>query len=268
MKIWKNTATLDAYLDKALFTENKNEAYITLIGAKGITVSEFPNLKGIFRAGVSKDNIPFEEAAAKNIIVRFPSAATIDFIYEETANFTCQTILRMLYNNVGTIEPWVKSDRVSLQEKTLLVIGTGNIGKRVAEKMKSFMQVITYDTMTNSPDELRLMISSSDCITLHIPSNAGTKDFIDKEKLSWMKEGSVLVNTARGAIVSEEALYDVIRAGRIRAGFDVYWQEPYSGKLKEFHPDRFFMTPHVASTCSAFLKGSADDLLNFMKELV
>ena len=84
-----------------------------------------------------------------------------------------------------------------------------------------------------------------------------------------MKTGAVLINTARGAIVDEEALYDEIKSGRLRAAFDVYWQEPYRGKLKEFYPDRFYMTPHVASTCSSFLKGcrdGLDQLIDIIKE--
>ena len=82
-----------------------------------------------------------------------------------------------------------------------------------------------------------------------------------------MKDDAVLINTARGKIVSEDALYDELAKGRIFAAFDVYWQEPYRGKLKAFHPDRFYMTPHVASTCSSFLKGCRQDLDNFIKEL-
>jgi phosphoglycerate dehydrogenase-like enzyme len=76
-----------------------------------------------------------------------------------------------------------------------------------------------------------------------------------------------LINTARGALVSEEALYRELENQRLYAAFDVYWQEPYEGKLKKFYPHRFFMTPHVASTCDAYLKGSARDFREFLKEV-
>ena len=75
-----------------------------------------------------------------------------------------------------------------------------------------------------------------------------------------MKSGSILINTSRGVIVDEEALYGELQNKRLKAAFDVFWQEPYRGKLKEFFPDYFFMTPHVASTCDGFLNGCRNDL--------
>ena len=99
------------------------------------------------------------------------------------------------------------------------------------------------------------LIKMADCISLHIPINDDNQLFIDSQKLSWMKNGAALVNTARGPIVDENAIYKEIKRGRLKAAFDVYWQEPYMGKLKEFYPEQFFMTPHVASTCAEFLDG-------------
>ena len=82
-----------------------------------------------------------------------------------------------------------------------------------------------------------------------------------------MKNDAVLINTSRGTIVDEDALFAEISSNRIRAAFDVFWQEPYNGKLKEFHPDRFFMSPHVASTCSGFLEGCRKGLDLLIREL-
>ena len=82
-----------------------------------------------------------------------------------------------------------------------------------------------------------------------------------------MKDGAVLINTARGATVDEDALFKEIEAFRLRAAFDVYWQEPYQGKLKQFHPDRIYMTPHVASTCSGFIEGCRNDLNILIEDL-
>ena len=118
IKIWKNTATLDGYDAGLTFTENKEQAIIALLGSKAINLDDFPNLKGIFRAGIGRDNVPIQEAKTRGIDVRFPSEETIDIIYEETANFTCSMIFKMLYQNVGTIDPWMKYDRVQLQDKT------------------------------------------------------------------------------------------------------------------------------------------------------
>ena len=267
MKIYSNTSTLDGYDEGLNFTQDKSEAEVVLMGSKPVDISEFPGLKGIFRAGIGRDNVPEAEAAQKGILVRYPSAATVDIIFNETAVFTCYLIFRMLYDQVGTLDPWSKYDRSQLAKARLLVLGTGNIGGRVSNYMKPFMDVDTFDLLVNGLDELPEKLSQADCIAVHIPKNSQTLGFIDAQKLAFMKDGAILINTARGAVVDEDALYDEINRGRLKAAFDVFWQEPYRGKLKEFHPHSFFMTPHVASTCSGFLQGCRNALDELIVEL-
>ena len=267
MKIWTNTKTLDGLVDDLEFTQDKNIAELALLGSKPIDLNEFPKLRGIFRAGVSITNIPIEEAKKRGIEVRIPSDEIVNFIYEETANFTCYLILRMLYQNVGSLDPWIKYNRTFLNNRNLLVIGTGKIGSMVAEKMDKLLDISTYDKTVNDESELKELIQNTDCISIHIPNTPENKSFFDSEKLSWMKNGAILINTARGPIVDENALYEAIKKERIKAAFDVYWQEPYSGKLKEFYPDRFFMTPHVGSACDEFLNGAAEDMRKMIHDL-
>ena len=82
-----------------------------------------------------------------------------------------------------------------------------------------------------------------------------------------MKNNAVLINTARGSVVDENALYDELRNRRIKAAFDVYWDEPYNGKLKELYPEFFYMTPHVASTCKDFIIGCREGLDKLISEI-
>jgi phosphoglycerate dehydrogenase-like enzyme len=267
MEIWKNTSTLDGFDDGLIYTKSKSKADIVLMGSKPIDINEYKNLKGIFRAGIGRDNLPVKIAQEKGIEVRFPSKKTIDIIFEETASFTCSLIFRMLYDNIGTLDPWIKEPRHQLSQKNLLVIGAGKIGSRVVQLMKPFMYVTTFDILQNEESELKPLIYQADCVTIHIPKIDKNLSFLDAEKLSWMKYGAVLINTARGAIVDENALYAELKNGRLIAAFDVYWEEPYRGKLKEFYPDRFFMTPHVASTCKEFLQGCREDLDQLIIEL-
>ena len=267
MKIWKNTSTLDGFDHGLEFTEIMTDADIVLMGSKFIEINQFPNLKGIFRAGVGRDNVPEEDAKKKGIIVRFPSDQTINIIFDETASFTCSLIFRMLYNDIGAINSWMKAPRQQMSVKNLLVIGMGKIGSRVAKLMRPFIKVSTFDVLQNEISGLKPMIQQADCISIHIPKSNENISFFDKEKLSWMKDNSTLVNAARGAIVDEDALYNEISNGRIKSAFDVYWQEPYNGKLKEFYPDGFFMTPHVASTCAGFLEGCREGLDALILEL-
>jgi len=267
MLIWKNTSTLNGYDSGLVFTDDKDQTEIALLGSKPIILNEFPKLKGIFRAGIGKDNIPEEEACIRGVFIRYPLQETVNSIFNETAHFTCNLIFRMLYNYVGTLDPWYKYDRPELSQKILLVIGTGNIGQRVVRYMQPFMRVITFDILHNKESDLNELIGQADCITLHIPNIVENENFINQKMLSLMKNDAVLINTARGAIVDEDALFSEISSGRLRAAFDVFWQEPYIGKLKKFHPDKFYMSPHIAGYTDSFLLGCRKALDNLISEL-
>ena len=267
MKYWKNTATIDGLVPELLNTVDAAEAEIAVIGSKPIDLLGMPKLKGIFKCGVGTDNVPFDEAKARGVEICMPSEQTKQYIFEETANFAVYLVLRMLFIDIGEVDGWVKRSRGFLGNKNVLVIGQGNIGAHVSRKLVPSVNVLTFDVLNNSIDELRGLMEEADVITLHIPLMAATTGFIDAEKLSWMKDGAALVNTARGPVVDEDALYAEIESGRIRAAFDVFWKEPYTGKLKEFHPERFLMSPHVSSNCENFLESLAEDFNNFEMKL-
>lgn len=267
LTVYKATSTLDDFLSSVELTDNHLEAEVILVGGKKIDLSKFPKLKGIFKCGVGTDNLPFDAAKENGILIQLPSEKTRYTIFEETSNFACHLIMQGMYSGIGSWDKWYKAQRNMLSTKKLLVIGSGNIGGRVASKMSSFMLVTTYDTEKNHLDELPALIEQADCISLHIPLTDKTKGFFDTEKIRLMKKGAILVNTARGPIVKEECLYEALKKQHIKAIFDVFWEEPYLGKLMEFAPDRFIVSPHVASTCKEFVEGCANDFLKFLKSL-
>ena len=206
MKIWSNTSTLKGFDSGLNFTRLKEDAEIALIGSKPIDITKFKKLKGIFRAGIGKDNVPELQANIAGVSIQYPSQKTIDLIFEETASFTCSLIFRMLYSNVGNIERWEKRPRKQFSAYNLLIIGNGNIGSRVSNLMNPFLRVKVFDYVQNKPSDLKNLINNADCISLHIPKNNENLGFINKEKLSWMKNGSILINSSRGALVEENAL--------------------------------------------------------------
>ena len=269
MKIFKLTNTIDKYLDntKYNFTTDKNIADILLVGGQKFELNDFPNLKGIFKTGVGTDNLPFELAAQKNIEIRLPSEKTKDIIYEETASYTCFLIFKGMYSSISEFDTWKKLNRTSLFSTQLLVMGLGNIGKRVASKMSSFLNVLTYDPLENSENELVELLSKADCVTLHLPLTPLTQSFFNNYKLSLLKNGCLLVNTSRGPLVDEDALYDELSSNRIKAAFDVFWNEPYKGKLVNISEKYFIKSPHIASTCNEFLEGLAFDFEFFIQNL-
>ncbi|MEX0383152.1 NAD(P)-dependent oxidoreductase [Spiribacter sp. 1M153] len=267
MLVYKATNTLDGYLPPLDTTDDKAQAEVMVVGGKKIVLDEFPKLRGIFKTGVGIDNLPFAEAAERGVEIALPSDATCDVIYEETAAFTCHLILNGLYAGGGDWDTWRKVDRPQLAGRHLLVIGAGRIGQRVIDKMRAFMQVDSFDIAYDPAEALETKIRAADCVSLHVPLTDETRKLFNAERLGWMLDGALLVNTARGPVIDEDALYAELSAGRLRAAIDVFWQEPYRGKLTELPADRFIRTPHIASTCKAFVEGTARDFLSFMMTL-
>ena len=273
MNLIKQTTTLDGILDlpeSHTWTDDPAAAEVMLVGGKAIDLDALPNLKGIFKCGVGTDNLPFAEAEKRGIKITLPSEKTRDVIFEETANFAVQLVFRALFHDsaLGDFASWSKTARPALKDQKVLVLGTGKIGARVVEKLTPFVTVLPFDVSTHSLDSLPAMLEEADVVTLHLPLSEETRGWFNSEKMASMKEGAWLVNTARAPIVPEQDLAAALESGRIRAAFDVFWQEPYSGDLMKYVPDRLIVTPHVASTCQAFLEGLATDFNDFVHELM
>jgi phosphoglycerate dehydrogenase-like enzyme len=111
------------------------------------------------------------------------------------------------------------------------------------------------------------MLKQADVITIHTPLTAETKNFFDREKLALVKNTAILANTARAALFDENALYEKLSNSDCRAYFDVFWEEPYSGKLKDLGPRKFLMTPHSASNTKEFLEAGFQQILNIAEDL-
>ncbi len=222
-------------------------------------------LKVIARGGVGLDNIDVEYAQSKGIeILNTPGASSISVAELSIAHMFA--VARFL--NLSNIEmrqgKWPKkeySKGFELTGKTLGIIGLGNIGKEVAKRaIGLLMKVIAFDpfvTSTNldvelvSKDEL---LSRSDIISLHLPKVKGEPPTIAKPEFEKMKKGVVIINCARGGVVSEKDLLEALNDGTVlAAGIDVFENEPPTDAQKELinHP-RVSVTPHIgASTIEA-----------------
>lgn len=145
-----------------------------------------------------------------------------------------------------------------LSGKTLGIIGFGNIGRKTARLAKAFgMNVVYTDVCRLSEDEadqagvsfrvLRELLRESDVVSLHTPLNASTRHMIGKAELDEMKPEAILINTARGPVVDETALYQHLQAGKIfGAGLDVLEQEPPRSDNPLFDLDNVVFTAHFA----------------------
>lgn len=164
-----------------------------------------------------------------------------------------------------------------LAGSTLGLVGFGALGRAVARLGRAFgMRVLVH---TRTPDDtaevefvgLDRVIEESDVLSLHVPLTAATRDLIGRDELARMKPGAVLINTARGGLVDEQALADALLAGRIAgAGFDVLSKEPPepSNPLLQLRLPNFILTPHVAWASAQAMQALADQLVGNIEAFV
>ena len=150
---------------------------------------------------------------------------------------------------------------------TLGLVGLGRIGSAVARRAEAFdMRVVHHRRSDGVPlDEL---LATSDVVSLHVPLTGETSGLLSRERLALLRDGATLVNTARGAIVDEEALVDELVSGRISAGLDVFVDEPRVPERLLNLPN-VVLTPHLGSatveTRAAMTRVLVDNVLAFRR---
>jgi len=151
---------------------------------------------------------------------------------------------------------------IELRNRTLGIIGLGNIGKKVARLARAFGMNVIYFDQARLPEDaedalevrFRLLpeiLALSDIVSLHVPLTTASRHLIGAPELARMKPSAILVNTSRGPVVDEVALHDALSAGAIAgAGLDVFDQEPPSPDNPLFTLDNVVLTPHLAGPTS------------------
>jgi len=226
------------------------------------------NLKVIADHAVGYDKIDIEGAKARGIVVK-----TCPGNYESVADLAWMFILAASRNllpavqsvKAGTWNPQAFSG-VEVLHKTIGVVGYGQIGKAVIRRAMGFEnKVLVYDPLVKDAPQiagldvrkvsLDELLGQSDIVSLHVPLNDGTKNIIDMEALNKMKSTAILINTSRGGLVDEEALYDCLQRGVIKAAAtDVFENEP-PGAHKLLSLPNFIATPHMgAQTADANIR--------------
>lgn len=235
-----------------------------------------PHLKVIGRHGVGYDNIDITEATTRGIQVCYTPLANANSVAEHTIMLilACAKNLVIADKELrqGNYEIRNQMPGIDVYGKTLGIIGFGRIGKSVAEKAAFGlgMKILAYGHGLESkkvPDYVTIMeevdelIHQSDFISLHFPFSKETQGFMDSKKLSLMKPEAVLINTARGGIVDEDALYQALIEHKIAgAGLDVFNEEPFKETLSSlFQLNNVVVTPHSAAlTKEAMARMSLD----------
>lgn len=164
---------------------------------------------------------------------------------------------------------------IEIKDRTVGIIGTGAIGYRTANLAKAFgAKVIGYNRSHSHDDitytDLNTLLQTSDIVSIHLPLTKDTKHFIDKDKLSLMKKDAILINTARGGIIDNEALAEALKKGEIAgAGIDVFDMEP---PLPEDYPllsaPHTVLTPHVGFDTEEAMERRAAIVADNLKSFV
>lgn len=232
----------------------------------GEMIREAERLKGIVRYGVGVDNIDLEAATERGVLV----ANVPDYGVNAVAEFTWALILALARRIVVAdrymrrreyIGAWSNPPSflrgVDLEGRVLGVVGFGRIGRAVASRARGFgMRVLFYDPyvadeyiaeLDARKTSLEDLLRSSDIVSIHATLTRETHHLINEDRLRLMKPSAFLINTARGSIVDEKALYRALKEGWIGgAAIDVYEIEPPPPNNPLLDLENIILTPHIA----------------------
>ena len=230
-----------------------------------------PDLRLVAGYGVGYDEIDLEACARRGVAV----TNTPDALGVATADLTMALVLasrrRVVEGDRFVREGkwasgWVVGDLLGdeIGGATLGIVGPGRIGSAVATRGRAFGMNVLHtrrnDDGSSEFRELDDLLRESDVVTLHVPLTDETRGLLDARRLSLLRDGSCLVNTARGAIVDEDALVAEVASGRLRAGLDVFADEPNVPQALLELPN-VVLSPHVGSATRATREAATAELV-------
>lgn len=243
-------------------------------------INSAKELKIIARYGAGVDRVDLEAARQAGIIVTNTPGANSVSVAELTIALTLTALRNVITGSIRTKKgQWPRLSGVSLSKKTFGIIGLGSIGKEVAARLTGFnLNILAYDINTDNEFASRYKIdyvdldslfSKSDIVSLHIPVSSKTKHLINKDTLLKMKRGSILINTSRGELIDEDALYESLCSGHLKAAaLDAFTEEPPKNN-KLLALEQVIATPHMgAATDDAsneMTRMAVEDCLSVLK---
>jgi glyoxylate reductase len=225
------------------------------------TLERFSRLRLVANYGAGYDLVDVDACRERGVAVTNTPGVTA----AATADLTMGLILAVLRRiaagdrvvrsgrwGSGWADEPLRGDEVT--GSTLGVVGLGRIGRAVAQRARGFEMRVLYTR--SAPDDdpeyrpLDELLADADIVTLHVPLTEETRGFIDARRLALMRDGTCLVNTSRGQVVDEDALVAELVSGRLRAGLDVFANEPDVPR-ELFGLENVVMTPHLGTATEA-----------------
>lgn len=224
-------------------------------------VIEASKLKVIGRAGIGVDNIDVDAATERGVLVMNAPSGNVVSTAELTIGLVFSLARRIPQADASMKKgEWKRKEMKGSQVsgKTIGIIGLGRVGAEVTRRAAALgMKVIAYDPLVSPEVSVRLhvrlvtldrLLEESDFVTIHTPLTPQTKDMLGKNELVKMKKTGMLINTARGGVVNEDALFEALSENRIAgAALDVYSSEPPAGS-KLLALNNLILTPHLGAT--------------------
>ncbi|MCI5050296.1 MAG: phosphoglycerate dehydrogenase [Rickettsiales bacterium] len=221
------------------------------------------NLKVVGRAGIGVDNVDIKAATANGVVVMNTPFGNSVTTAEHALSLLMSMARKIPQANASTHDgKWEKSKFMGteISGKTLGLIGCGNIGSIVADRAQGLkMKVMAYDPFLSTEHaaainvekvELDALLARADFISLHTPLNDATRHILNKEALSKTKKGVMIVNCARGGLVVESDIKELLESGHVAAAaFDVFEEEPAKENVL-FGLENVVCTPHLGASTS------------------
>jgi len=221
-------------------------------------IASCKKLKVISRYGAGVDRVDIPAASERGIAVCNTPGANAQAVADLAFGLILCAARRIPMLDRKTREgEWPRSTGVELYGKTIGILGLGAIGKAVAQRAAGFsMKAAAYDPFIDERyakengievSDFDSLTKKADVISLHLPLNDGTRHIIGADVMRGMKPGAIIVNTARGGLIDEDAAYELLKSGHLGGlGLDAYEEEPPTASpLREL--DNVVMTPHTGA---------------------
>ena len=228
-----------------------------------LLINSNSNLKIISRVGIGLDSVPLKLCKKKNIAVSYTPDAVTNAVVDLTIGLIINVLRHISFlDRKIRLHEWDRLYGKSLKECIFGIIGVGRIGKKVTEMLSYFnpKAILLNDIKNKTPFINSLnyknislvskeeIYQKSDIISLHVPLTSLTRHMINSDSLSLFSKSAYLINTARGDLVCEKALFKALKQKNIQgAALDVYSNEPYKGNLTKL--ENIILTHHIGS-CS------------------
>ncbi len=220
-------------------------------------LSRAKRLKVISRCGVGVDNVDLNAASEFGIVVATATQAHVAAVAELTLGGMI-ALLRHIPANDQAVRrgEWEKTVGQLLHGRTVGIIGLGKVGKAVILSLKPFeVKVLAYDPVPDTSfaaahdvqyTTLSELLRKSEIVSVHVPYRPEVHHLLNRDRIEQMRSGSYLINTSRGGLIDERALYNALKCGKLAGAFiDTFESEPYRGSLTEL--SNAILSPHVGA---------------------